>query len=171
MNAPRHSLYLMAGLLLSGCAGGGRPSPNSARVISGPCEARFDPTIWKAEAPEAEPGLIQFMGPAAGDVALLKCQEASSDPAALKAAIIENLKTKDPDAKILADEIRRVNGRDVMFLKAETVSSDTRRLWWTYLYAAKGTVGRFMVSHAGDDDDELFEPVGMALLNGLTIKR
>jgi hypothetical protein len=86
----------------------------------------------------------------------------------LKNVALENIKETAPDAKIIFEEKRSINGNDVLYMKIEGTVQSIPSAFLGYYYAGEaGTIQ--IITYAANDVIDTLEPDCIELLNGFEV--
>ncbi len=94
------------------------------------------PDAWKPMVTPLPPGAEVGFLHAEGDIGAVVVAERIEIPmAALKKLVLDNVRNVDPEAKVLLDEKRTVNGRPVVCLTVDATVSSIALTYHIYLYS------------------------------------
>ena len=147
--------------------------PASARKLfkskTGNCGIWVDESKWKASANlPNEDFEFQFVHANSDGYAGVIVERISMPIDALKEVVIENVKKQDPNAKLLSEEKRLVNGNEILSLIVETASHQISFTFYYYLYAGKaGSIQ--IVTWTGTNLFDEYKQDFTDLLNGLEL--
>ena len=116
--------------------------PASARKLfkskTGNCGIWVDESKWKVDANSANEDFeFQFVHTNSDGYAGVIVERISMPVNALKEVVLENVKKLDPNAKLVSEEKRQVNGNEVLSLIVELTSHQIPFTFHYYLYAGK----------------------------------
>ena len=90
------------------------------------------PGVWKkSEKPSSPVAEAEFTHREGDAVALVIAERIAVPPARLKETVLQNIRNVDPQAKILKEEKKTVNGTNVQFL---TLNAKVQGIPFTYMY-------------------------------------
>lgn len=172
---------------------------SKVRTRDGFCEGRFDPFVWKVVPEPGEDRRVHLKRIHGEDKAYLACHSEKTPMEQLRSATVQSIKSSDEEA-VIKEEKRKVNGVNVLFIRAEVVTSSISPItYWIYLYSGERGTVRYIVTHVGpnerfkkvfsgfvdsvadsntvvatamaeDKDAKKVEPAILKLLNGLKIR-
>jgi hypothetical protein len=110
-----------------------RPASATARLdfLRGKASLHYDPTKWQ-EQQSSEPGRLQLEHIDGGGYAMIIGERLQMPLAGLRDLALANAKNAAPDAQIVSEETRRVNGHDVMVLQIRGTLQTIRFVYLGY---------------------------------------
>ena len=126
-----------------------KPAKKPVRAAIGDFVLWVDPAKWKQKRGE-KPNIVQFTNSGFDVEARMISERISVPDATLKQVVLANARDTDPKARIVLDETRNVNGRDVLALKTE--ASVNGAPWIYYGYYRGGSSGTVQVITFGRKD-------------------
>jgi hypothetical protein len=102
---------------------------------------RYDSTKWLKRPDGDDPGRTQFKLKRGDAYAVMVVEEIGLSLENLKSIALENAKAAAPDAHFVSDEVRTINGKEVMFLTIDgTIKEIPFRYYGCYYGSKSGTV-------------------------------
>jgi hypothetical protein len=146
--------------------------PGSAKKLFKSDRAKFgiwyDETKWHLSSKATEPGRTEFDLLRGDGYATAIIEEIGIPLNSLKRIALDNAKQAAADAKIIFEEYRTVNGRQVLCLKIEGTIEEIPFRFYGYYYGGKeGTIQ--LLTFTGTSLFEKYESDFTSLLNGLEI--
>jgi len=148
-----------------------RPATSTARLdlLRGKASLYYDATKWRV-APTTEPGRSQLQHVDGDGYAIVIAERLQMPLEGLRDLALNNARNAAPDAQIVSQETRRVNGRDVMVLQIRGTLQAIRFVYLGYYYAGpEGTIQLLTYTAANLFDE--YKPQFEQLLDGLTINQ
>jgi hypothetical protein len=134
-------------------------------VIKGSTLA-YDPAKWTL-LPSDKPGRRQLTHREGDGYALIFAERLQMPMAALKNIVLQNARTAAPDAKVVREEQRTVNGVTVTCLEMTGTTQGIPFRYFGYYYAGKsGTIQ--VITYTGDSLFPEYRADFEDLLNGFT---
>ncbi|HYX81224.1 MAG TPA: hypothetical protein VE714_02450 [Gemmatimonadales bacterium] len=128
----------------AGAAEHRRPASAVARLefAHGKAALYYDPKIWQ-QAPSDEPGRLRLRHVDGDGYAVVIAERLEMSMDALRDVALTNARSAAPDARIVSQETRRVNGHDVMVMQIEGTIKTIRFIYLGYYYV--GPEGTFQL--------------------------
>lgn len=144
----------------------------SARKLFKPDRGNFtlwyDDTKWQMSLKPDEPGSTTFTLKRGDGYGVFIVEELGMPLASLKRIALSNAKEAAPDAKIVFEETRVVNGKELLCMKIDGTIEEIPFRFYGYYYAGKeGTVQ--LLTYTGQSLFEKYEQDFLAFINGLEI--
>jgi hypothetical protein len=115
--------------------------PVSARKLfkskTGSCGIWVDESKWKLETIPSDEYEFQFLHTSGDGYAAVIVERISMPVSGLKEVVLENVKKQDPNAKVVSEEKRMVNGKEIVSLIVEFTTHQIPFTFHYYLYAGK----------------------------------
>ena len=128
----------------------------------------YDETKWQLNSKSVEPGRREFNLRRGDGYATAIVEELGIPLTSLKKIALENAKEAGPDAKIVFEEMRVVNGKEVLCLKIEVTIEQIPFRFYGYYYGGKqGTIQ--LLTYTGQVLFEKYEQDFLDFINGLEI--
>lgn len=128
----------------------------------------YDEAKWQLSPKSDEPGRTEFNLRRGDGYAVAIVEELGIPIASLKKIALENAKDASPDAKIVLEETRVVNGKEVLCLKIEGTFEQIPVRFYGYYYGGKqGTIQ--LLTFTGQVLFQKYEQDFLGFLNGLEI--
>jgi hypothetical protein len=149
--------------------GHNRPAEATARVdfARGRGSLFYDPTKWQ-ETKAKEPGRINLVHTEGDAYAIIIAERLQMSIDALRDLALNNAKAAAPDAQIVSQETRRVNGHDVMALQITGSMQGIGFVYFGYYYV--GSEGTFqLLTYTAKNLFDEYKPQFERLLDGFTL--
>ncbi|HYE14069.1 MAG TPA: hypothetical protein VD968_06480 [Pyrinomonadaceae bacterium] len=146
------------------------PSKTLFKTERGSFGIRYDPSKWQpARRPAGgEPGQQSFNLVRGDGYAVMITEELPIPTNTLRNIALENARAAAPDARIVFEERRTVNGREVLCMKIEGTIQQIPFIYYGYYYGGKaGTIQ--MLTYTGQSLFAKYEADFTEFLNGLEI--
>ena len=128
----------------------------------------FDPQKWKLEKPEAG-GRMELMHQDGEAFAMVISERLQLNLNNLRSIVLSNAKQAAPDAKIVGQEKRIVNGREVLFMRLRGTIEGIPFTYMGYYFTGKeGTIQ--VITYTSENLLSEYQQDFEELLNGLTLK-
>lgn len=128
----------------------------------------YDETKWQLSPKATEPGMTNFNLKRGDGYGVFIVEEIGMPIASLKKIALSNAKEVAPDAKVVFEETRVVNGKELVCMKIEGTIEEIPFRFYGYYYAGKeGTVQ--LLAFTGQSLFEKYEQDFLAFINGLEI--
>jgi hypothetical protein len=151
---------------------GGYTKPSSATqslTVLKSASFSYDPNTWR-QTTSPEPGRLTFTHASGDGYAMVITERLQLSLDALKRVVLTNARNAAPNAKIILEEKRVVNGVEVLCMQITGTTQDIHFRYFGYYYAGKaGTIQ--VVTYTGENLFEEYEPDFQGLLNGLEAPR
>jgi hypothetical protein len=148
--------------------------PRSTKVLNsrkGFYELWIDPTKWGTEVSHENPDAEFNLAHTSGDAYAMVIPERIEMPiASLKRLALENAREVAPDAKIVFDKERVVNGVKVVNMRIDGTIEGIKFTYYGYYWVGRAGTLQF-IAYTGQNLFEEFEPEFTDLLNGLVITK
>ena len=146
--------------------------PLSAKKLFKPEHGAFgiwyDETKWQLSTKAGEPGRTEFSLRRGSGYAIAIVEELGIPMATLKRVALANAKEAASDARITGEELRIVNGKEILCLKIEGTLEQIPFRYYGYYYGGKqGTIQ--LLTFTGQSLFEKYEQDFSDFLNGLEI--
>lgn len=128
----------------------------------------YDDTKWILSERNDEEGRTEFRLKRGDGFAVVINDELGMPTATLKEIAFENAKSAAPDAKIVFEETRKVNGKEVLCLKMEGTLKGIPFRYYGYYYGGK-TGSLQLITYTGTQLFEKYERDFLEFLNGLQV--
>jgi len=127
------------------------------------------PGVWKkADKPSSEVAEVEFHDPENDTYAMVIAERISIPIEALRDIAIKNVKAMDPEATVVKEEQRTVNGKPMLALLLQAKSSGAPITFYGYYYT--GDEGSFqIITWTGQNLFKENQPELEAFLNGFEI--
>ena len=134
---------------------------------AGKMSVKYDPMKWKLTPPD-QGGRFMFTHSSGSGYAMVIAERLEISMDSLPDVALANAKTADPNARILFQEKRKVQGIEVWFLRFEAELKGIPFVYLGYFYSGKtGTVQMF--AFTGKNLLAEFEKDFMEFLDGLSV--
>ena len=157
------------------------PHPRTASAMIKPAGAKsvfkaqyggfsvwFDDTKWIQSSQPDEEGRIEFRLKRGDGYGIVIVEELGMPTSTLKELALENAKSAAPDAKIVFEEARVVNGKEILCLKMEGSVKGIPFRYFGYYYGGKaGSIQ--VITFTGTQIFAKYEQDFLEFLNGLQI--
>lgn len=128
----------------------------------------YDVAKWQLNTKSDEPGRTEFNLRRGDGYGVVIVEELEIPLPSLKKIALDNVKDSDPNAKIVFEETRVVNGKDVLCMKIEGTMEQIPFKFYGYYYSGKqGTIQ--LLAFTGQVLFEKYERDFLDFLNGLEI--
>ncbi|HEY2294905.1 MAG TPA: hypothetical protein VGM86_29730 [Thermoanaerobaculia bacterium] len=127
----------------------------------------YNPKKWKVEK-EEEAGRTSLEHTEGDGYAILISERVEIPLEGLKKIALSNAKEAAPDAEIIFEDKRKVNGKDILVLKLKGTISELPFFYYGYYYSGKEGTIQALTYTAQNLFDE-FKPDFEELLNGLVV--
>jgi hypothetical protein len=127
------------------------------------------PGVWKKSLKPSSPAAeVEFTHKDGDAMAMVIAERIAVSPAVLKETVLKNARNADPEAKIIKEEKRTVNGSDVTFL---TINAKVQGIPFTYMYDLyTGDAGTIQIlTFTGQNLVNEYRADIEALLNGFEV--
>jgi hypothetical protein len=127
------------------------------------------PGVWKkSEKPSNPVAEAEFTHKEGDAMAMVIAERIAVPPAQLKQTVVQNIRNADPQAKILKEEKKTVNGTDVQFL---TLNAKVQGIPFTYMYCLyTGDAGTIQImTFTGQNLFNEYKQDMEAMLNGFEV--
>lgn len=128
----------------------------------------YDDTKWVKSAQEDEEGRLEFRLKRGDGYGIIIVEELGIPINTLKELAMENAKSAAPDAKIVFEEFRTVNGKEVLCLKIDGTVKEIPFRYFGYYYGGK-TGSIQLLTFTGRQIFAKYEQDFLEFLNGLEI--
>jgi hypothetical protein len=129
----------------------------------------YDPTKWQRET-TSTPGRQMLRHESGDGYALIIAERLQIPMASFKQIVLTNARSAAPDAKLVAEEVREVNGVPVSCLQITGTAQGLAFHYFGYYYTGKlGSVQ--VITYTGETLFEEYKPDFEELLNGLELPR
>jgi hypothetical protein len=151
-------------------SGSFQKSEKSTKVFTakgGKVSVWFDPSKWtQTESDKTGRTLFRHVD---GDVyALLLYERIGMTLEAIKAIALKNAKEAAPDAKVIYEEKRKVNGKEILCMRIAGAMEGINFIYNAYYYADKaGTIQ--LLTYTSENLFQEYEPAMTEFLNGLVV--
>ena len=147
-----------------------RPAQATAHVdfARGSAALYYDPTKWQ-ETKGTEPGRVALTHMDGDGYAIIIAERLQITIEALRQMALTNAKNAAPDAEIVSQENRRVNGHDVMVLQIKGSVQGIGFVYFGYYYVGPEGTFQLLTYTAANLFDE-YKPQFEQLLDGFTLK-
>ena len=105
-----------------------------AKARKGPFGVWIDPQKWKQDSSETDPIKITFNHEKGDAYAMVISERVGMPTESLKKAAVENVKKVAPDVKIVSEEKRTLNGKELLCLKITATVQDIPIIYYGYYY-------------------------------------
>ena len=131
----------------------------------------YNPAIWQP-SPETAEGRVEFRQ-SGGPAIVVVIPEGTPLPlVALRTAAVENARRSGPDARIVAEQTRRIGTRDVLLLQIDaTLTAGNQPVTYLGHYFGDPRGSIQVVGAVAQRDLERVRPVIQELLDGLDLNR
>ncbi len=129
----------------------------------------YDETKWHLDSRSPEPGIRSFSLRRGDGYGYLIAEEIELPLLSLKKIALENAREFAPDAKIVFEETRTVNGKEVLCMKIEGTIEEVPFRYLGYYYAGKQGTVQFL-TFTSQRLFEKYESDFVSFLNGLEIE-
>ena len=150
-----------------------RPRTATARLDTrrGNFRIWYNPANWNP-APETDEGRVEFRQ-SSGQAVVVVIPEGTPLPlVALRTAALENARRSAPDARIVAEQTRKIGSRDVLLLQIDaTLTAGNQAVTYLGHYFGDPRGSIQVVGAVGQRDLERLRPVIQELLDGLDLNR
>lgn len=147
-------------------------APLTAGLVEGsqmPYSIKYNPEKWTVKNSASEEVSEYFFSHVDGDVyGMVIPERIQADAAGIKKVALANAKAAAPDAKITAEETRKVNGKDLLVLQLTGTVQGIKFQYYGYYYAGKSGVIQF-ISYTSPELFKQYEKDITDLLNGLAV--
>lgn len=124
----------------------------------------YDPSKWR-QAQSTVPGRLSFAHVSGDGYAMVISERLQLTPDALKRVVLHNARQAAPDAKIVFEELRVVNGREILCLQITGTTQGIPFHYYGYYYAGKaGTIQ--VLTYTGENLFDEYKAELEELLNG-----
>lgn len=150
-----------------------RPATATAAIATrrGDFRIWYDPSLWRP-APESEDGRIELRHPNGQGVVVIIPEGTPLPLVALRTAAIENARRTAPDARIVAEQTRRIANRDVLLLQIEgTLSAGNRAVTYLGHYFGDPRGSIQVVAATAQRDFERLRTALQDAIDGLDLNR
>lgn len=128
----------------------------------------YDETKWRRNTRPDEPGRTTFDLIRGDGYAVVLVEELGIPTTSLRSIALDNAKEAAPDAKIVFEQSRKINGMDVLVMKIEGTISEIPFRFYGYYYGGKqGTIQ--LLTYTGQTLFPKYEQDFQEFLNGLEI--
>jgi hypothetical protein len=128
----------------------------------------YDEAKWQLSPKFVEPGRTEFNLRRGDGYAIAIVEEIEIPISSLKKIALENAKEADPEAKIVFEETRVVNGKEVLCMRIDGTMSQIPFRFYGYYYGGKqGTIQ--LLTYTGQSLFQKYEQDFLDFLNGLEI--
>lgn len=128
----------------------------------------YDETKWRRNTRPDEPGRTSFDLIRGDGYAVIVVEELGIPITSLRSIALDNAKEAAPDAKIVFEQSRKINGMDVLVMKIEGTISEIPFRFYGYYYGGKqGTIQ--LLTYTGQSLFPKYEQDFQEFLNGLEI--
>ena len=146
-----------------------RPATATARLdfLRGKGSLYYDPRKWNQQ-PADERGILQLEHTDGDVYGMVIAERLEMTIDALRDLVLTNAKSSAPDAEIVSQQTRRVNGREVMVVQMQGTMQSIRFVYLGYYYAGpEGAIQ--IVTYTGANLFAEYRPQMEQLLDGLII--
>jgi len=133
----------------------------------GSMSLKYDPTKWKQTA-SGESGRFTFQHRDGDGYGMVIAERISVPPDSWPEIALSHAKDADPNAKIIFQEKRSVNGVDVWFLKLAAESSKIPLIYYGYYYGGEGGSAQ-VITYTGRNLSSEYEKDFFEFLNGFRV--
>jgi hypothetical protein len=147
-----------------------KPSTATEKVAlnQGKIIINFDPEKWKQDMRPQEPGSCSFTFSAGDGFAKVIGERIQMPLATLKHAALENARQAARDARVVSEEKRLINGREVLYLQMKGTVEGIPLVYLGYYYSGKeGSVQ--VITFTAENLFEEFRKEFEGFMNGLEI--
>jgi hypothetical protein len=146
-----------------------RPATATAKaaIHRGKSAIFYDPKKWKPKGPEAS-GRSEFEHVDGDGYAVVITERLTMSMDALRKVALSNAKDAAPDAEIVFEEKRRVNGSEVLVLKIKGTIDEIPFFYYGYYYSGKEGIIQ-AITYTGQNLFDEYKPEFELFLNGLVI--
>ena len=128
----------------------------------------YDQTKWQMSPKSTEPGRWQFNLRRGDGYAIAIVEELPIPIASLRKIALENAKEASPDARIIAEESKLINGKEILCLTINGTVEQIPFTFYGYYYGGKqGTIQ--LLTFTGEALFEKYKPEFLDFLSGLEI--
>jgi hypothetical protein len=143
------------------------PAGTKLAINRGKSALFYNPKKWKVENQE-EGGRTSLEHVEGDGYAIIITERLEVPLEGLKNIALTNAKNAAPDAQVVSEEKRKVNGKEVIALKLKGTISDISFFYYGYYYSGKeGTIQA--ITYTAQNLFDEFKPDFEELLNGLVI--
>lgn len=145
------------------------PKSATAKAIinRGKSYVAYDPKQWKMDKPE-EGGQTAFKHVEGEAYAMTICERMEISLEALKNVAIANAKAAAPDARIISENRRKVNDKNIMSLIIKGTVENIPFTYFGYYYTGKeGTIQ--VITYTFDNLFQEYKPIMEKFLNGFSV--
>ncbi len=146
-----------------------RPATATAKasIHRGKSAIFYDPAKWKTKGPE-ESGRSEFEHVDGDGYAIVITERLAMSMDALRNVALSNAKEAAPDAEIVSEEKRRVNGSDVLVLTIKGTIQEIPFFYYGYYYSGQEGIIQ-AITYTGQNLFDEYKPEFERFLNGLVV--
>ena len=131
----------------------------------------YDETKWqlRPKSADSEPGRTSFNLRRGDGYGILITEEIGMPISSLKKVALDNAKEIAPDARVVFEETRTVNGKEIVCMKIDLTVEQIPFRYFGYYYSGKQGTVQFL-TYTAQNLFEKYEQDFVGLLNGLEIE-